>query len=669
MRHIPVIGKFLVILCAFGLFVAGVTAYSSSRISFIDTSYTALLEKESNATLMLARASRSLVSIRSAIADILIARDDADKKAAVADMKMSEGFFTTQIDAAMASAPDNARIAAIKAEAVDALKNKCGPLIAAASIALAETEVDRTQADFATTCRPSFTIAINDITDEIGKITALTETRHAGLVDMTRDTIITTIVSVVAGLAVMLVAGFFAVRAWIARPLDTLSGTMTTLANGNLDVAIAETERRDEIGGMARAVQVFKDNGLRTRALEASSQAERTAVEAERERNSDIERVRANAMAQATGGLAEGLKRMANGDLGFELTQSFSPEFETLRHDFNAAVTQLRTTLQAVSEVTVSIDGGSRELSQAASDLSRRTEQQAAALEETAAALDEITANVSQSSKRAEEARSKASEANSSADRSAKVVSEAVAAMQRIEESSGQISNIIGVIDEIAFQTNLLALNAGVEAARAGEAGKGFAVVAQEVRELAQRSAQAAREIKELIRHSAGEVEGGVRLVTETGEALKVIGQHVNDINVQLDAIATSAREQSVGLAEVNAAVNQMDQTTQQNAAMVEQSTAASSSLALEADRLRQLVGKFQVADAAVAGGRAFAAAPPASRPAPAPVAAAVRPRLKVANTASPRIASPAKRMVDKLANAFGGGSPAPTNDAGWDEF
>ncbi|MBN9029631.1 MAG: HAMP domain-containing protein [Rhizobiales bacterium] len=669
MRHIPVIGKFLVILCAFGLFVAGVTAYSSSRISFIDTSYTALLEKESNATLMLARASRSLVSIRSAIADILIARDDADKKAAVADMKMSEGFFTTQIDAAMASAPDNARIAAIKAEAVDALKNKCGPLIAAASIALAETEVDRTQADFASTCRPSFTIAINDITDEIGKITALTETRHAGLVDMTRDTIITTIVSVVAGLAVMLVAGFFAVRAWIARPLDMLSGTMTTLANGNLDVAIAETERRDEIGGMARAVQVFKDNGLRTRALEASSQAERTAVEAERERNSDIERVRANAMAQATGGLAEGLKRMANGDLGFELTQSFSPEFETLRHDFNAAVTQLRTTLQAVSEVTVSIDGGSRELSQAASDLSRRTEQQAAALEETAAALDEITANVSQSSKRAEEARSKASEANSSADRSAKVVSEAVAAMQRIEESSGQISNIIGVIDEIAFQTNLLALNAGVEAARAGEAGKGFAVVAQEVRELAQRSAQAAREIKELIRHSAGEVEGGVRLVTETGEALKVIGQHVNDINVQLDAIATSAREQSVGLAEVNAAVNQMDQTTQQNAAMVEQSTAASSSLALEADRLRQLVGKFQVGDAAVAGGRAFAAVPPASRPAPAPVAAAVRPRLKVASTASPRIASPAKRMVDKLANAFGGGSPAPTNDAGWDEF
>ena len=374
-------------------------------------------------------------------------------------------------------------------------------------------------------------------------------------------------------------------------------------------------------------------------------------------------------MAQATGGLAEGLKRMANGDLGFELTQSFSPEFETLRHDFNAAVTQLRTTLQAVSEVTVSIDGGSRELSQAASDLSRRTEQQAAALEETAAALDEITANVSQSSKRAEEARSKASEANSSADRSAKVVSEAVAAMQRIEESSGQISNIIGVIDEIAFQTNLLALNAGVEAARAGEAGKGFAVVAQEVRELAQRSAQAAREIKELIRHSAGEVEGGVRLVTETGEALKVIGQHVNDINVQLDAIATSAREQSVGLAEVNAAVNQMDQTTQQNAAMVEQSTAASSSLALEADRLRQLVGKFQVGDAAVAGGRAFAAVPPASRPAPAPVAAAVRPRLKVASTASPRIASPAKRMVDKLANAFGGGSPAPTNDAGWDEF
>ena len=668
MRNVPVIGKFLVILCAFGLFVAGVTVYSSTRMSYIDASYSALLDREAKAALSLARASRGLISVRSAIADLLLARTDAANNAAMADMKLSQDFFTKQIDGAAAATPENTRIPAIKVKAMDLVSNQCGSLIDAAKVATSDADVARTQNEFFATCQPAFTSVIAELSDEVNSITETVDARNNALSDTTNATITMTVLSVIAGLALILIAGFFAVRAWIARPLTTLAGTMTTLANGNLETAIAETDRRDEVGGMARAVQVFKENGLRTRALEASSQAERTAAEAERERNSEIDRVRTEAMAQATGGLAEGLKRMANGDLGFELTQSFSSEFENLRQDFNAAVSQLRTTLQAVNEATVSIDSGSRELSQGANDLSRRTEQQAAALEETAAALDEITANVSQSSKRAEEARGKASEANASANHSTRVVSEAVAAMQRIEASSGQISNIIGVIDEIAFQTNLLALNAGVEAARAGEAGKGFAVVAQEVRELAQRSAQAAKEIKDLIRHSAGEVEGGVRLVTETGEALKVIGQHVNDINAQLDAIATSAREQSVGLAEVNSAVNQMDQTTQQNAAMVEQSTAASSSLAMEADKLRQLVGQFQVGAAAGGGGsRSFAPAPVAARPAPMASKAPARSHLKVANTASARVASPAKRMVDKLASAFGGGAAAV--DTGWDEF
>ena len=653
MRNIPIIGKFLLVLSAFGLFVAGVTAYSTSRISFIDTAYTSLLDEDSAATLMLARASRSMVSARSAIADVLIAQTKEAKDAAVADMKLSEGFFTKQMDTAQAAAPANEQIKSIKASVLAALNDQCGPVVAAASAATDLEANARAQADFAQTCKPAFTSAIAALTEEINKITASTEARHATLKETTSATILTTILSVVLGLAAILIASFFAVRAWISCPLNTLAGTMTTLAGGNLDIAIAETERRDEVGGMARAVQVFKDNGLRTRALEATSEAERHATEAERERNQETDRVRNAAMAQATEGLAGGLKRMAGGDLSCELTQAFSPEFEALRQDFNAAVGQLRTTLQSVSEATGSIDSGSRELSQAANDLSRRTEQQAAALEETAAALDEITANVSQSSKRAEEARSKALEANGSANHSTKVVSDAVAAMQRIEQSSGQISNIIGVIDEIAFQTNLLALNAGVEAARAGEAGKGFAVVAQEVRELAQRSAQAAKEIKELIRHSASEVEGGVRLVTETGEALKVINQHVNDINLQLDAIALSAREQSVGLAEVNAAVNQMDQTTQQNAAMVEQSTAASASLATEAEKLRQLVGQFQVG----ASARSYTAAPVRSQPG-------------AATATSHPVASPARRMVGKLASAFGGGAAAaPAVEQGWDEF
>ncbi len=294
---------------------------------------------------------------------------------------------------------------------------------------------------------------------------------------------------------------------------------------------------------MARAVQVFKDNGLAARALELEAQATRTASDAERARIAEADRKRANDMAVATTGLGEGLKKLSGGDLTFRLNQPFATEFETLRSDFNAAVEQLAETLRSVPRPAAPSMAALARSARGAEDLSKRTEQQAASLEETAAALDEITANVSNASKRADEARQVAIEANSSARRSAQVVSNAVEAMHRIEQSSSQISNIIGVIDEIAFQTNLLALNAGVEAARAGEAGKGFAVVAQEVRELAQRSAQAAKEIKDLIRNSGDEVSTGVKLVQETGEALKVIEQQVIAINAQLDSIATSSRE------------------------------------------------------------------------------------------------------------------------------
>ncbi len=396
----------------------------------------------------------------------------------------------------------------------------------------------------------------------------------------------------------------------VTRPIGRISSSMRNLASGDLTSQIPFGGRADEVGEMAAAVEVFRQAGIANRELER--QAEEARV---REGHQDAESRRraaeeAEKLRFATTTLGSGLQRLAAGDVSFELEEAFAAEYEPLRQDFNASLKQLGTTLSSVMQSVENIDNGTREISSGANDLSKRTEQQAAALEETAAALDEITVNVSTSSKRTDEARTVAILANQNAVKSAEVVSNAEEAMRRIEESSQQISNIIGVIDEIAFQTNLLALNAGVEAARAGEAGKGFAVVAQEVRELAQRSASAAKEIKGLIQNSSTEVESGVKLVRDTGVALKAIGDYVSQINQLMDAIATSAREQSTGLAEVNTAVNQMDQTTQQNAAMVEQSTAASAALAQEATRLRSLVSQFNLS------GRATATAQMERRPA-----------------------------------------------------
>ena len=301
---------------------------------------------------------------------------------------------------------------------------------------------------------------------------------------------------------------------------------------------------------------------------------------------------------QAVAALRTGLAALAKGNLKVSIDEHLAPDFEPLRIDFNASISNLANAMASIYGSISVIENGSDEIASGASDLSRRTEQQAASLEQTAAALDEITSNVVNSNSRTEEARNVASEANKSATKSVEVASHAEDAMRKIEESSQQISNIIGVIDEIAFQTNLLALNAGVEAARAGDAGKGFAVVAQEVRELAQRSAHAAKEIKGLIQNSSTEVQGGVKLVRDVGEALKTIGSFISNINGHMEAIATASKEQSTGLAEVNKAVNSMDQATQQNAAMVQESTAASDSLNVELAKLRDLVAQFDIDDA-----------------------------------------------------------------------
>ncbi|ASW07878.1 methyl-accepting chemotaxis protein [Rhizobium sp. 11515TR] len=298
--------------------------------------------------------------------------------------------------------------------------------------------------------------------------------------------------------------------------------------------------------------------------------------------------------------LAGALRSLSEGDLTKMLERPFVPSMEQLRHDFNATIEKLSETLTTVGHNASAIAAGSRELGDSAEAFSRRTEQQAASVEETAAALEEITTTVADSSQRAEEAGRLVAETKRGAEESGTVVRNAVAAMDQIEKSSREITNIIGVIDDIAFQTNLLALNAGVEAARAGEAGKGFAVVAQEVRELAQRSASAAKEIKALIMTSSQHVKNGVGLVGQTGKALEEIVTQVADINTNVAAIVKASKEQTIGLREINSAINSLDQTTQQNAAMVEESTAASLRLANEADTLHTLLAQFRLADSMI---------------------------------------------------------------------
>ena len=376
---------------------------------------------------------------------------------------------------------------------------------------------------------------------------------------------------------------------------------MGRLSGGDLQAKVTGTDRKDEIGGMARAVQVFKDAGIEKQRLEAEAEAQRAAAEQERQRTEAERAAAAKQQEFVVHSVATGLEKLSSGDLLFRLTTDFGGDYEKLRGDFNAAMEKLQETMQAIATNTQGVRSGAEEITQASDDLSRRTEQQAASLEETAAALDQITATVRRTAEVANEARDLVSTSKADAERSGDVVRQTVGAMDGIETSSKQIANIIGVIDEIAFQTNLLALNAGVEAARAGDAGRGFAVVATEVRALAQRSADAAKEIKTLISASTQQVDVGVKLVSETGQALGRIVTQVSQLNGLVAELAASAKEQSTGLGEVNAAVNQMDQVTQQNAAMVEQATAASHGLSGEAQELARLVGQFRIGESVAA--------------------------------------------------------------------
>ena len=384
------------------------------------------------------------------------------------------------------------------------------------------------------------------------------------------------------------------VGASLSNLMSRMTRVMSALAAGDLAIEVSETERRDEIGRMARAVQVFKDNAIEKFRLSVEAAETRRLTEAERVRVEGEQEETAQQDRFAVDALANGLRRLAGGDVAYQITTPFAAKTEPLRIDFNTSVETLRDAMLALSADAVAMGHGTRSLASAADDVSRRTEQQAASLEETAAALSEITAMVGRTAEGSSHARSLVTAATADAERSGSIVTETVQAMNGIERSAREIGQIIGVINEIAFQTNLLALNAGVEAARAGEAGRGFAVVAAEVRALAQKSADAARAIRALVDSSGVEVARGVELVGQTGKALSRIIAQVADINTIVSDIAVSAREQATGLGQVNAAIDQMDQITRHNAALVEDSAQACRTLSQQSADLSKRVSTFR---------------------------------------------------------------------------
>lgn len=403
--------------------------------------------------------------------------------------------------------------------------------------------------------------------------------------------------ALLATLAVLLFMGVVGliVSARLTRPLTALAGLMERLNAGDRSIQVTSTGRKDEIGTMARALESFRHNAAEKLRIEEEASRRDSELESERRQN-DADKARsAQELEDAVSALADGLRSLSRGELNLRIDTPFTPSLDQLRIDFNQSVEQLEDTMRSIMTSADAIRAGSGDLKSASSNLAQRTERQAASLEEVAAALGEMTGSVNEALERCNTAVEIAASARENANSSSTIVREAIVAMERLEGSSAEIRKIIDVIDQIAFQTNLLALNAGVEAARAGEAGKGFAVVAQEVRDLAQRSSSAARDISTLINTSSTDVENGVALVLRTSESLELIEQSITTINSHIGTIADGSREQAGRVQAINASVQDLDQMTQQNAAMVEQTTAAAFGLSGEADELTARIAHFSI--------------------------------------------------------------------------
>jgi methyl-accepting chemotaxis protein len=472
---------------------------------------------------------------------------------------------------------------------------------------------------------------------------------------------------VIAPVGVLLIlaavgAGLWFVRQSVIRPVSAIVKSMAELVQGNHEFALPGVNRKDEIGEMSRAVGVFRDAAIEKIRLEGQTEEQRRSAEEERSRSTAVQARAAEEQASAIRALAEGLHRLSQGDLTFRLTDEFTEEYAQIKEDFNSTVAALQETIGAIAAATREVTNTSAEISSSTTDLSQRTEEQAASLEETSASMEEISATVKKNAENAQQANQFAISTREVADQGGQIVGEAVSSMARIEESSNKISDIIGVIDEIAFQTNLLALNAAVEAARAGEAGRGFAVVAAEVRSLAQRSSQAAKDIKDLINKSSSQVQEGVELVNKAGAALNEIVGSIKKVADIVSGIATASSEQATGIDQINTALSQMDEVTQQNSALVEENAASAKSLEQQASAMDERVRQFQVGDVNVETARVQAPALQPEKPAKEQAPAPAKAKAPVAPKQKANGRGPVGRMQAAVAHAF-------QEDSEWKEF
>jgi len=625
----------IVPVCVIG--VAGISVVSYNYKA-ADTAYNNFIANESVGTTEIFRASSSLIAMGYAVAQVLTNVDPIEGAAARKDYKENIATFDSRMDKAVKLMPE-------KAAEIEELRRGARSIIGKAEMVLKLEEARNSEEALG---------LANSLAKDItrwraqqrkwGEATAQELDRNTkALTARTNSTITTSLIAIGALFLAGIALSMFVASRGITRPIERLRSRMASLAGGETESGISEIGRKDEVGQMAEAVAIFRSNALERIRLEKEAATNRSQNEADRIAREEQSATYVADIRHAVDTLGAALSRLADGDVTYRIGQPFIESLDSVRHHFNSSSEKLQGALNCVAANSRAIDAGSGEIRSAADDLAKRTEQQAAAVEETAAALEQITTTVKDSTKRAQEVGQLVARARSGAEQSGQVVRQAVVAMERIEKSSGEISNIIGVIDEIAFQTNLLALNAGVEAARAGEAGKGFAVVAQEVRELAQRSANAAKEIKSLIMTSNEQVQEGVQLVGDTGKALEAIVTEVQEINRHVAAIVESAQEQSSGLQQINQAVNQMDQDTQKNAAMVEETTAASHGLATEVTSLTQLLMQFKLAEN---GGL-----------------------VRVASERETAVPSPARTMKRRIAAAFSSNAAVDTSKAAWEEF